>query len=56
MSLDLFQGNVHLGSVVRSRLGTVYAYTPAGEAVGQFHDIDAAAVALAARLETANAA
>ena len=48
MALDLYQAGVLIGSVVRCR-GGCYAYTPAGEAIGQFHNIDAAAYALAAR-------
>lgn len=45
MSLDLYIKGELIGSVVRSP-GVVYAYCPAGRAVGQFVDIDAAAAAL----------
>jgi hypothetical protein len=49
MALDLYQAGVLIGSIVRCQNGC-YAYTPAGEAIRQIHDIDAAAHALAARV------
>ncbi len=54
MSLDLYRGKLHLGSVVRSCAGSVYAYSPERKAIGQFADIDAAAAALS-RLVAAEA-
>lgn len=53
MCLDLFSGGVLIGSVVRAAGGAVFAYCPAGSALGTFADIDAAAVALAGRLSAA---
>ena len=49
MALDLHLGGVLIGSVVRCRNGC-FAYTPDGQPVGEFADIDAAAFALAARV------
>ncbi|MHC2108563.1 hypothetical protein [Methylobacterium sp. CM6246] len=48
MALDLYQAGVLIGSVAPCR-GGCYAYIPACEAIGQFHDIDVAVHALAAR-------
>lgn len=48
MAMDLFIEGVLIGSVVRGLRGC-YAYDPAGAPVGQFADIDAAAVALQQR-------
>ena len=58
MSVDLFSDGVHLGSVVRCNGGQAFAYLPSGEALGTYADLDAAAAALAARIqqEPANAA
>lgn len=53
MRLDLFSGGVLIGSVVRSGAGAVYAYCPRGSAIGTFQDIDAAAAALARRIQVA---
>lgn len=55
MALDLFIGGICIGSVVRGLKG-VFAYDAAGHAVGQFHDTDAAARALAARAGIGEAA
>ncbi len=48
-ALKIYEGRRPLGSVVKSRPGTVYAYDPAGTSVGTFADIDAAVSALTDR-------
>lgn len=48
MAIDLFVSGVLIGSVVHGLKGC-YAYDADGSPVGQFADLDAAAVALAAR-------
>ena len=50
MAVDLFISGVLIGSVVRGLRG-VFAYDPTGAPVGQYADLDAAAVALQARME-----
>lgn len=52
VSIDLFVSGECIGSVVRSG-GVVFAYDPAGRAVGQFADLDAAAAALSRLRATA---
>lgn len=49
MCLDIYCKGVLLGSVVRGGAGVVYAYSPAGRAVGTYADVDAAVAALSAR-------
>ncbi|MHB2211825.1 hypothetical protein [Methylobacterium sp. CM6257] len=49
MSLDLYHRGTFIGSIVRSRAGSVYAYGTEGEALGCYHDVDAAGLALMER-------
>lgn len=49
MALELFQAGILIGSVIRGLRGC-YAYSPDGQPVGEFADIDAAAHALVARV------
>lgn len=49
MSLDLYHQGTFIGSIVRSRAGSVYAYGIEGEAVGCYADVDAAGLALIER-------
>jgi hypothetical protein len=53
MCLDLFSDGVMIGSVVRGGTRCVYAYDPSGLPLGTFVDIDAAAAALAGRMQVA---
>jgi hypothetical protein len=45
-AFEIYAGRRRLGSFVKSRPGTVFAYGPDGVAVGTFADIDAAVAAL----------
>lgn len=49
MSLDLYHQGTFIGSIVRSRAGSVYAYGVDGAAVGCYADVDAAGLALIER-------
>ena len=49
MSLDLFAQGVLIGRLIRSCPGTVFAWDAAGQVVGTFADIDAAADTLIRR-------
>lgn len=49
MTLDLYHQGTFIGSIVRSRAGSVYAYSTDGVALGCYHDIDAAGLALIER-------
>ena len=50
MALELYHQGTFIGSVVRSRAGSVYAYDTCGTVVGCYHDIDAAGLALIERV------
>lgn len=51
MPIDLYQGGIHIGSVVRSSGGSCYCYLPDGSPLGQVASLDAAAMALAERMK-----
>lgn len=51
MVIDLIVGGILIGTVTRGGPRIVYARTADGEPFGTFSDIDAAAMALAARLD-----
>lgn len=49
VSLDLYHRGSFIGSIVRSKAGSVYAYGIKGEAVGCYADVEAAGLALIER-------